>query len=172
MQPRDYSFLPFLFNETIYVVPEDKPANQVEKLMAEEKETQPDNQLTWQGNNLQQVIILIKYPDNQYLDENQRGLLGKILSAVKLTFDDIALINLAHYPDKLSLDQVTEPGAKYLLAFGITPDDIDSDRNLILQEIFTRNRTQLLFTASLEDLEKDRNKKVSLWNNLKQMFRV
>jgi len=172
MQQKDYSFLPFLLNESIYLVPEDKPVSKTEQLIEEEKSDKPEDHLTWQGKNQQQVVILIKYPNNQYLDETQRGLMAKILSAVKLTFDDVALINLAHYPVKHSLDKLTEPGAHFLIAFGITPGDIASERNLILNEIFTRNRTQMLFTSSLEELEKDRNKKVALWNNLKKMFRV
>lgn len=172
MQPKDYSFLPFLLNESIYLVSEDKPVSKTEKLIKEEKPDTPEDQITWQGKNQQQVVILIKYANNQYLDENQRELMGKILSAVKLSFDDVALVNLAHYPNALGLDKLTAPGARYLISFGINPQDIASERNLILNEIFTRNRTQMLFTSSLEELEKDRNKKVALWNNLKQMFRV
>lgn len=170
MQSKDYSFLPFLLNESIYVVPEDKPASKVEQLLEEEDE-QP-GQITWQGNNRQQVVLLIKNEHEQYLSELQKDLMSKILAAVKLNFEDVALINLAHYKEKHHLDKFTEPGAKYLIAFGLTSDDIALDRNLIMNEIFSRNNIQMLFTASLEELEKDRNKKISLWNNLKQMFRV
>ncbi len=172
MQSKDYAFLPFLLNESIYVVPDNKPASKVEELISQEKEQEATGRLTWQGNNRQQVVVLINYPGNQYLDEKQRGLLGKILSAVNLDFDDIALINLAHYHEKHSLGKLTEPGAQYLIAFGVSQNDIAAERNLIKNEIFSRNRIQMLFTASLEDLEKDRNKKVTLWNNLKRMFGV
>jgi len=174
MENKDYSFLPFLLNDTIYLVNEDKPASKVEEIIEDEKDrtNKVQTNITWQGKNKQQVVILIKNSNEQYLNTSQRDLMAKILAAVNLDFDDIAIINLAHYNQKFSIDKLTEPGAHYLISFGVAQEDIKMDRNFILDEIFSRGNIKLLFTASLENIEIDRNKKILLWNNLKKMFRV
>jgi len=174
MENKDYSFLPFLLNENIYLVNEDKPNSNLEQIIVDEKDKNKEQQtnITWQGENKQNVVIIVKNKKDQYLDPIHRAFMAKILSAINLNFDDVAIINLAHYNQKFSIDKLSEPGAHYLISFGIQQEDIQMDRNFILNEIFSRGNIKMLFTSSLEDLYKDRNKKVLFWNNLKKMFQV
>ena len=169
---QDENYLHLLFNEEIYVInePLKDPVEQLKDHIEsrEDKPTAP--KLTYKGKNKKGVIMLINHADVQYLNDQQEQLINNILKSVNLSFDDIGLVNLHHFKNNIYLEDLLELNCHYFIGFGIPASVLSKERNLISHEVFTQKNIKILLTYSLDELNNDRNKKISLWNNLKKMF--
>lgn len=123
------------------------------------------------GKNIKHITILVHYPSDVYIPEEQLTFLSNILKACELTIADIAIVNVAmHAIDITTL--LTELATEKLLVF----------RNYPLfnlpGEPFTvtslNEKIPILTAPALETVNgaTDENKvfKSKLWNCLKQLF--
>lgn len=136
---------------------------------AVEKRTPPEP-LVYEGKYLKKVLLLYKGSASG-LSETQNTFLGKILQAVNLGFDDIALVNTGFLAaDQLPL--LNEINAKVWLSFGVVHEALPIKKNTPQYEIVKIENASFLLVNTLEEIEADRDKKVLLWNNLKSLFSI
>jgi len=126
------------------------------------------------GQNQKNVCLLVDYPNDVHLPDNQLNFLTSILQACKLNLGDVAIINCHRQP--VSFTVIAEQlSCQSLLIFGIAASSIGlADMPLFtIQEagnckVLCAEAVDSLNTASAESkLLKSR-----LWTCLKQLFGV
>ena len=123
--------------------------------------------LPTEGNNLKHCLVLVE-SDTDILEPALKGLLEKIMGAVKRSMDDILLANVK----AASVEQIeallSEQNHRHLLAFG-------TDKVVQLSEVGPYELTLLsgkryLRAHSLTAISEDIEHKKKLWAALKEMF--
>ena len=198
MQESTYNCLPYLFNEPIYLLKKDfvdvKPLlapgpsenkeekdqiglkkesdlveEPVQKLTGSVEKVKSAPVLKYTGKNLKKVLVLFENPQDETLPKSQEVFLGKILHAVNLNFDDIALINVAGLEDAL-MEQINHFNAFINISFGVKNPIILFKPHTVPYKIFRESDKVFLLADDLAEIENEKEKKVSLWNSLKSLF--
>ncbi|MEM9831169.1 MAG: hypothetical protein AAF944_11065 [Bacteroidota bacterium] len=149
----DLTFLPFFFQESIYLV----------------DETLADTTYQPLGANLRKVLVLVDEPDALHLSEVSKQLLEKILQAVQLSLDDICLVNVQQAPEPDRIAQ--ELAYSYCLSFGMPPEAWQFNSFSKKYSVDRDNTGRAyLWADSLVEIAHDIDKKKALWLNLKTLF--
>lgn len=123
------------------------------------------------GNNNERITILVHYPEEPFIPEEQLAFLGNILGACKLNIGDTAIVNTGRQPADLgSLKEELNPRQLILLG----------DHSAITGEAFfvikDREGISVLTAPPLETLNQDtataKALKGRLWQCLKQLFKL
>ena len=134
---------------------------------------EPAGELIWLGNFSRQVLVVVKDPGSVHLNESDLDLLGKILSAVKLSIADIALVNAARHPLELT-DLYEKLPARVGLYFGIEPVEIGAPIKFPHFQVQQWNNTTFVCAPSLSELNRDtaeaKSLKKELWSALQRVF--
>lgn len=161
----DHRFLPFFIREPVYVVPEpDKPP----------AEPTPPT-LPVAGSITSPVLILTDTPEHPFLSSTDQTFLEKILNAVNLSTNDIALVNWhpvrSFLEEGAMLDQYL-PGHAYqtLIVFGEVPHPWSKSNFFEAYVVKTDETQRYLQADTLEILSHDPEQKVRLWKCLQQLF--
>ncbi|MEI9935243.1 MAG: hypothetical protein WDM71_10440 [Ferruginibacter sp.] len=127
--------------------------------------------LTILGNNKKNICILIENNEAVYLPDEQLNFLVGILSACKLTLDDVAIINIKN---KLLLYStlVNELKAEKIFLFGVDPSKIELPLTFPYYQVQKYNEQEYLSSPSLVLLQNDKTEKTKLWFCLKQIFSI
>jgi len=162
----DKTFFQALYPEGIYVIPEKvKPA-----VLEEEPIAIPVPTVSYVGQNNQRIVILIDDSQSAFGSEGDRDFLSKILGAVKLTFNDVALVNIAANTS-LSVDILESIFVfKKLISFGPPLNILFPGNSFSHYKIARYKETEILWSDSLEEIQQDKQKKVKLWEELKKLF--
>ena len=136
------SFLPLFINEEIYLL--------------DDSQTKQDP--VFLGGNKKEVLILVSNPTVAFLSATEDELLQKILLSVELTYDDVAILNVAK-------SDIKEIDFGKVLSFGVTVQP--QSNSYQVEEI---DGKQWLLVDSLPDIAQDRSKKKLLWEHLQQLF--
>lgn len=127
------------------------------------------------GNNSRKIVLLVKYPGEAFLPDEQLQFLTKILGACKLNLGDVAIINQAHFSIDFEVIQ-KELSPQQLLLFGIDPSAIRLPIQFPDFKPQSFNGCIFLKSPAAEHLnqenEEARNRKMQLWNALKQLFQL
>ncbi len=169
----DGSILHELFPEGIYLIPEEHSASEAKASKSSEVQMEPEPsgretpsrddtpaEATYKGANKQEVLVLYAGPAR--LTDDQELFLSKVLSAVGLSFDDIALMYL---PENTSSWE-NVPSKKILL-FGCD-SLLPSDTDTYIPHDFAGK--VILHADALNLIMSDKQNKARLWSGLKQMF--
>ena len=126
------------------------------------------------GKNQKGICLLVNYPKDVYLPDDQLHFLTNILQACRLNLGDVAIVN--HYREKISFEELCKQlECHYLLAFGVAATTIG------LEEIplFTAqpvNECYIVLSPAAEELNNNSPEskllKTRLWLCLKQLFNV
>lgn len=124
----------------------------------------------------------ISYKNSNYLGDNQSNisiisskklaktdldLLSKILAALQLSFDDVAIID--EKLDYAAIIPVTEP--KKIILFGLNPFEIGiKDTAIANYEIIEKDNIKILQSEVFESYHDDSSKKKALWYALKKLI--
>jgi len=124
------------------------------------------------GNNRSKVIIVVENNEAAFLPDNQLNFLLGILSACKLTMEDVAIINI--YINKaITYKAITlELKAEKIILFGVTPAQLHLPVEFPSYQIQQYNNQTYVTAAMLADIESDKTEKTKLWNCLKQIFAI
>ena len=165
-------FLPWLINEDIYVIPKESVASEdpVIQHPADQELTisspQEANEINFKGNNRSKILILVSDPGADYLPDLLEDFLIKILQAIDLTIDDVALTNVTGKDLIQTMESIDHQVA---LIFN---DDIDQLEFLRPEYycITEMGGKKYLSSESLTTIFEDRSKKTKLWQQLKILF--
>lgn len=123
------------------------------------------------GENNRFVLVLHVDETVKFINQEEKEFLMRMLAALKLTEQSIALVNLAHYKGT-NLKQLKDFFAcNKVLAFGIEPSGLQLS-NTVMYALTDYDAQQLIFADALADLKNDDQKKRTLWMELKKMFNV
>jgi len=188
---QDFSFLPNLSDEDIYVIEEDKAVEKVKEVMpqpvvaaviaptpAPASVTAPENiveeplpvfiqPLPTEGNNLKHCIIIVE-SDEAILNKDSKTFLENILKSVKRSPDDILLVNAKEATDEQIQALLVEQNHRHLLCFGTEKmTNLNSIQNYT---VHSENHKFYLKADDLSIISQAVEKKKALWIALKEMF--
>ena len=122
------------------------------------------------GNNKKRVIIIVENNETLYLPDDQLSFLLGILSACKLTMEDVAIINLKKNKAVTYKAIEQELKAEKIILFGISPAQIELPLEFPLYQIQLYNNQTYITAAILTYIQDNKAEKTKLWNCLKQIF--
>lgn len=127
----------------------------------------------YMGNNLKQILIIVYYPDQIFLPDDQLTFLNAVLKACNLTLEDTAIVNFATFkPNYNLLKQRMLPHV--MLFFGVSAEFITVLGNPNEFEQTKLEGITTLFVPELEKLNQNNNEgkilKKKLWTALKHLF--
>lgn len=126
----------------------------------------PDTKINVEGNMNNSVVIITQ----GFINANQNNFLKSILASVKIGTEDVMKIAISD-DSIVNLKKILPGNKEYiLLIFGCTPGQLGMHLNSRLNEVVRISSFSLLFTHSLEQLDKSVALKKALWISLKQIF--
>jgi len=156
------SVLQSLYNKSLYDLNTDKSETKAEK---------PVN-ISFLGNNLKKIGILIDSPETIYLPDEELNFLLGILTACKLSMADIALINVSKNSPLKYQDITEELKAEKIFLFGLAPEILELPLQFPHYQVQQFNNQVYLSSVSLAELQADKEEKMKLWSCLKRIFSI
>ncbi len=149
-----------LFRKTLV----DINSNETKQLVAGNKE------LNFFGGNKQYIMLLVNNPHTSFVTDQQLTFLSGILTACKLTLEDIGLLNIAATP-VISYKIISNSfKPRIVIMFGISPDAIELPFVMPVFQRQSYNNQVYLAVPSLDELENNKDLKRKLWTVLQQIF--
>lgn len=124
------------------------------------------------GNNKKNILVLVKNAETVFLPDNELTFLTGILNACKLTLDDVAILNIHHYPGVPDLALSNFFKSKIVLLFSVEPLSLGLPLDFPQFQIQPFSNKTFLFSPSLKELEDDKILKSKLWVCLKRIFNL
>jgi len=122
------------------------------------------------GNNKQRIVIIVDCSDAKFLTDEELNFLLGILSACKLTMEDVAIINIRK-SKPLSYKTITkELQAEKIFLFGVEPSQIELPLEFPHYQVQSYNKQVYLSSPLLSILQADKAEKTKLWLCLKKVF--
>ena len=156
--------------------PEPKASQQFtnKKIKQEESVAAPIKKI-FLGDNKENVAVLIKDSSAVHINDEWLKTLSKLLSACKLTLEDVAIINYANQNEVFSsLKETLQP--KVALMFDVTTQDIQLPFTIPHYQVQRYSdctfMTAPIITLTTDNKEPIRSEKKKLWEKLKLIFNV
>ena len=124
------------------------------------------------GKNLKRVALIVENPEELHLADDQLNFLLGVLSACKLTMEDVAIVNIAKNTDANYKNIESELKAEKVILFGVKPAQLNLPLEFPLYQIQQYNKQTYVAAASLNVIQIDKVEKTKLWNCLKQIFTI
>jgi hypothetical protein len=125
------------------------------------------------GDFKKQVLVFVDDKTSLHLADAELELLGKMLQAIKLSFADIAIINVADQDCPWESVQTQLP-AKQVILFGVEPTNIRIPVRFPHFRVQKWNGISFLFSPALADINQPTANQVmykkELWKALQEMF--
>jgi hypothetical protein len=130
--------------------------------------------LPYLGKNQQNIVVLVSYPKEAYLPDEQLNFLTSILQACRLNLGDVAIVNQAKQAVTFELLRDTLD-CQRLLVFGVEAPAIGLPATALFSEYLQDNCT-ILCSPAIEELNsqaaESKALKTRLWGCLKKIFNV
>lgn len=181
----DKAFLRHFITEPVYIIPGENLGTQSRteeptvtraskeqpvEIVQEQPEAKEEEKIWhFKGNNTKKVLIVVDQPGQECIEPQEEAFLGKILSAVKLDLQEVAIMNLQKNSGTTITSLLNFDATKFLF-FGISNKDFfekECEQYTLLA--FDASR-QLLNCASLATISQDASQKKLLWSALQKMF--
>ncbi|MFT3681585.1 MAG: hypothetical protein QM791_15045 [Ferruginibacter sp.] len=124
------------------------------------------------GKNRKQIIILVTNADSAFLPDEELNFLLGILSACRLTMEDVGIINFFKNKNLTYNKIAKEIQADKVFLFGISPEQISLPLGFPYYQVQSYNNQTYLSAPALDTLKDDRAEKGKLWNSLKTIFSI
>lgn len=149
---RDYSFIPYLYNEEVYVI----------------RPTKRSEVLTLRG-----AVVIVDYPGIASLPTKEKILLNKILEAVKLQPVQVTVVNIAELRQRLSLrSEIRFVNATVILFTGKVPIPLKLDELTDKYKVVSVKNNEFVLADPLEIIDQEIDLKKELWAILRQLLKV
>ncbi len=124
------------------------------------------------GNNLKNILIIVDYPASAHLPDEELSFLTNMLSACKLSLDDVAVINLNNYTEKVYKPLVAHFNAQIVMLFGVAPRTLSMPLEFPLYQVQSFAGTTYLYAQAMEERHTDSLLKSRLWVSLRTLFKL
>ena len=122
------------------------------------------------GENQKKILIIIEDKIEKSINEKNKDFLVKILQSVNLTFKDVAIVNCAHY-SALNFEIYRDYFLPTkLIVFVNKFEPVMDWVGLKMYKRFQVEEMAFFLADSLSILQEDKDKKMQLWNALKELF--
>ena len=128
--------------------------------------------LSFLGNNKKDIVIIVDSKEALHLPDDELNFLLGILSACKLTMEDVAVLNIEKNQSITYQSIATFLKANTVLIFGIDCIQIDLPIQFPNYQIQSYNNQVYLTSPPLSIIRNDKAEKTKLWNCLKQIFSI
>ncbi len=128
----------------------------------------PPPVLVHKGSNHKKVAVLFHTQEQTDIDTTLENFLMKILAAVKLDIEDIALIHTKDFDTEQAEAQLDLLRPTVVIAFNCTPPMKTPSKDLY--SIYKSGNTSVLLADDLALLHTDKMKKKQLWEALQLLF--
>lgn len=142
------------------------------KLPDTQNNQKPDTFKSVLGSNKKQIVIIVMYEDVPVIADKSLKFLLDILSACKLTLEDVAIINYTNNRSATFDDIATKFSSQTMLAFALKPQVLNLQPELTLLLVHEINDKKILFSPSLEEIESNLPLKKQFWLVLRKLFDV
>ncbi len=122
----------------------------------------------YEGDNNKYIVMLFSHTGSGAMPEAQKPFLEKILNATKLSFSDVALVNLNNYPDA-TLKQLKEFFAASSLFFWGVNSSIFNIKTQLYQPL-VHEKLKIISVDPIDIIENDKNLKAKLWGILQTHY--
>jgi hypothetical protein len=122
------------------------------------------------GNNRKNILVIVNDKNYKYLADDDLNFLVDILTACKLSLDEIALLNFNKNPGinyKLLLKHFNPA---IILCLGVELVNLEFPLQFPNYQVQQYNNQTYLSAPSLQQLAADKKEKMQLWNCLKKIF--
>jgi hypothetical protein len=133
-------------------------------------EINPVSTLSFLGNNRKKICIIVNNSEAIYLPDDELNFLLDILTACKLSMDDIALLNLSKNAFTKYKDIALQLGAEKILLFGVEPANLELPLQFPNYQVQHFNNQVYLSSPPLRSLQSNKAEKIQLWTCLKKVF--
>ncbi|MEO5683703.1 MAG: hypothetical protein ABIQ88_13750 [Chitinophagaceae bacterium] len=130
--------------------------------------------LQYLGKNQKGICLLVHYPNEVYLPDEQLNFLTSILLACRLNLGDVAIVN--QHRQKISFEEIcSQLACRHLLVFGVPLSAVGLP-DIPLFSMQTINECQVVHSMAADQLNninpESKLLKGKLWACLKQLFNV
>ena len=132
-------------------------------------EQQPNPSLIF-GKNLKNLLIFVEDPNHPVMERADGLFLKDVLKAVQYTFDDVAIVNVAHCRSEADWEATKAISFTHLFSFGVAHPKLPVTGTLAPYQLERSGDRIFLKTEPLSVLRTERSHKITLWNLLKKMF--
>lgn len=120
------------------------------------------------GHNRRFILLLVHEPGEPAVSPATLESLNRILGGLNLTLEDVALLNLARYPDATFNTLKGFFACSKAVLFGIDPARLGLPA-LPSNEISALDRVKLLATFSFQEMNAQKQKKRIFWDEMKKL---
>lgn len=124
------------------------------------------------GNNQKNILIVVNYGDIVHLPHEELNFLTGMLTACKLSLEDVAIINTNNYKKLDYRDILTQFKSKIVFLFGVAPGDFGLPVNFPYFQVQSVSNCTFLFSPALEQRHTDVLLKSRLWVSLRAIFSI
>ncbi len=157
----------FIMQDELYLLNKDKIAANVNPAPQPVIETEAAN-FNFMGGNKKNFLIIVHYPQQEFIDEIHLTALESILKRLDFNIDDTAIFNKAKYAN-VNYQQVTDffkPQKLLLLGKRSLPGGIEP---LTLNKPRRLNDCSTLFSFSFDEMMDNNENKKAFWEQMKQL---
>ena len=125
------------------------------------------------GNNNKNILIIVNTNEAIHLPDNELTFVTGILSACKLSINDVVIVNLNNHSSNASYKElISFFKSKIVFLFDVQPSAFGLPVNFPHYQVQIFANTSFLFSPSLKELENDKLQKSKLWVCLKRLFDI
>lgn len=138
------------------------------------EESKAENIATWKylGNNRKNILVVVNVSDAVHLPDRQLDFLTAMLTACRLSLDDVAVVNLNNHPEASYKELTVFFKSKITLLFAVEPVTFGLPMSFPHFQLQAFANNTFLFSPSLEELENDKLLKSKLWVCFKRLFNL
>jgi len=161
-----------IITDTSEVVPSPIPKPSVAEIQKKVSEDTVSSAWKSLGNNQQKILIVVNYADVVHLPDEELNFLTSMLSACKLSLDDVAIINHNSYKETGYKNILSHFQSSIVLLFGIDPLVFGLPVGFPPFQVQTVAGCKFLYSPSLEINRSNKLIKSKLWVSLRSIFGI
>jgi hypothetical protein len=124
------------------------------------------------GKNNRNILILVDNPDMGFLEETDLGFLTNMLTACKLSLQDVAIVNIAGIDDFSYKKTIADLSSTIVMLLGPTPSALGLPLDFPYFQVQPFSGLTFLSTPVLAEIKNDQLQKSKLWVCLRRIFNV
>ncbi len=133
------------------------------------KSSSPSN-ISSLGENKGNILFLVNDSNNKFLADEEMKLLLSLLTACKISMEDIALVNYHQHSGTDYLKLSDQFQCKKMLLFGVNSSDVDLPFTIPFFQPQKFQEQLYMISPPLSDFQNNKELKMELWNCLKKIF--